>query len=132
VLQWVLELLSPSARVHHRPLAVAAVVTRLVTQFAPTNRIAAPGWLMTPERSAEFVPQGSSPVRCPGRTISLGMSAAMPLSSRAAGRPCHWFVGEYPRNAPRDLPKHVAGTPVVRCELSGPEAESEVNNRSHV
>jgi len=38
----VLELLSPSARVRHRPLAVAAVVTQLVTQRAPIG-VARPG-----------------------------------------------------------------------------------------
>jgi hypothetical protein len=45
------------------------------------------------------------------RTISLGISAGMRLTSTAAGGRPGRLVREYPRSAPGDLPiGHVAGT----------------------
>ncbi len=69
------------------------------------------------------------------RTISLGMSAGMALTSAAAGGQSHWLVREYPRSTLSDRPiGHVAGTPVPsmrtlarmvdtgRCRWSADEA----------
>jgi hypothetical protein len=54
------------------------------------------------------------------RTISLGMSAGVRLTSTVAGRWSCWLVREYPRSTPGDLPiGHVAGTPVPSVRTTG-------------